>query len=358
MARYKVVTSSLFMILTFLFMTKTSIASNDLEDINNRLETIETLASKFHINGFATVGFTRSNVASTSREGINEDVKFDRDSRAGIRFTADIDDNSKFVTQLVGRGVDHWDAELDWAYLDYQLSENVRLRGGRLVLPFFMISETIDVRYSQPWVRPIDEVYGNVPFTGYEGVDGLYSMELGEINLGFQAWLGTSNGESSGLQFENENMYGLVVTLDHDDLSVRIGHHFQDITIVGFSDFTDVKSEFSVLGVQYDGSRWLLLGEATRFKQDRMFDYVSYYTTLGYRTGRWTPHVTFADFDRDDGAVQQAVTLGLRYDVSANIALKTEVKHVNEDTLEQQGLFDTAPEKSVNILTISIDTVF
>lgn len=358
MARNKVVTSSLFILFTLSLMAKTSFANSDIEDIDHRLEAIEIMVNRFHVNGFATVGLTRSNVEAKSREGINEDMKFDRDSRAGIRLTTDIDDHSKFITQLVGRGVDNWDAELDWAYLDYQYSENIRLRGGRLVLPFFMISETIDVRYSQPWVRPIDEVYGNVPFTGYEGVDALYSMELGEMNLGFQAWLGTSSGESSGLQFENENMYGLVFTLEQDDLTVRIGHHLQDITIVGFSDFTDVKSEFSVLGVQYDGSQWLLLGEATRFKQDRMFDYVSYYTTLGYRAGRWTPHVTFADFDRDDGAVQQAITLGLRYDVSANIALKTEVKHVNEDTLEQQGLFDSVPEESVNILTISIDTVF
>jgi hypothetical protein len=138
-------------------------------------------------------------------------------------------------------------------------------------------------------------------------------------------------------------------------------------------------------------------------------DQDAWYTTLGYRFGKWLPHITYAMIDgtastvspgavscaADSGgcntplgavpagtplfnfpvAVQSSITAGLRYEVNDSAALKFEYSMVDveDDPSElastnnplgvNYGLFDTdftkaPPKDTVGIASIALDVIF
>jgi hypothetical protein len=59
---------------------------------------------------------------------------------------------------------------------------------------------------------------------------------------------------------------------------------------------------------------------------------------------------------RSGAGSQTSVTLGVRWDVIENIALKAEFKHIHPD-FYSPGLFDYHPLKSVNICSLAVNAV-
>ncbi|HHO67591.1 MAG TPA: hypothetical protein ENK12_01040, partial [Gammaproteobacteria bacterium] len=120
------------------------------------------------LNGFLTVGATKSNSTTASENGnITDDVGFDEDSRVGIQISADINDRMSVTAQLLGRADrnQNFDAEFDWGFVSYALGEDLTVRGGKLKFPTFLVSEYIEVGYAYPWIRPPAEVYASNPIT-------------------------------------------------------------------------------------------------------------------------------------------------------------------------------------------------
>ena len=123
-------------------------------------------------------------------------------------------------------------------------------------------------------------------------------------------------------------------------------------------------------------------------------DQDAWYATLGYRFGKWLPHITYATIDGKAStetpgavtggslpaaglnfpiAIQTSVTAGLRYEVNDSAALKFEyaVVDVEDDpqtlnAANQQvnyGLFNTdftkmPPSDKVGIASIALDVIF
>jgi len=128
-------------------------------------------------------------------------------------------------------------------------------------------------------------------------------------------------------------------------------------------------------------------------------DTEAYYATIGYRFGKWLPHLTYASIDGEastvtpgaveitapvggptDGAtfnfpvpIQTSITAGLRYEVNDSAALKVEyqVVDVEQDPAELQaanqrvnyGLFNTnfyqsTPQNNVGIVSVALDVIF
>jgi hypothetical protein len=136
-------------------------------------------------------------------------------------------------------------------------------------------------------------------------------------------------------------------------------------------------------------------------------DQDAFYTTLGYRFGKWLPHVTFASIDgksstfglaAGEGAVvcvelggcaggtipvttgfmnfpisiQTSITYGLRYELNDSAALKIEHSIVDVENDPSKidhpfninfGLFDTSftnpsPTEKVGVTSIALDVIF
>ncbi len=109
------------------------------------------------INGFLTAAATQTDADSPYNIDLASDaLRFDgRDNRLGLQIAADINERMSFTMQLLARAVpDNFNAEADWAFVGYNVSDDLQVRAGKVKLPTFLTSDYIEVGYAYPWIRP------------------------------------------------------------------------------------------------------------------------------------------------------------------------------------------------------------
>jgi len=270
--------------------------------------------------------------------------------------------------------------------------------------------------------------YLNNPLNTVNGAELLLAFPVGPGTLSFQPYIGSNRDDipNSGGQafFEAENIVGIDVkyagrgyTVHASTFSCEVATHgglagvetaFGDVNIdlEGKGD-----CEVTSAGLTFDAANVVVYAEwqerTTTDTLSRPFgDQDAWYATLGYRIGKWLPHLTYATIDGkasvvnppavtcaeptgcnlgpvtvpDGGgisnfpvAIQSSVTAGLRYEVNDSAALKFEyaVVDVENDQSElneanQQtnyGLFVTdfnlmPPSEKVGIASIALDVIF
>ncbi len=404
-------------------------------------------AHAIQFDGFFTVGAAihdddtnKDNLAADGREnvyigslgdrGVTQDLTFETDTRFGLQISSDVSENMSVVAQLLGRGtISNFDAIIEWAYMDYEFADWVSLRAGKIKQPVYLVNDYVEVGYAYPWIRPPVEVYYlNNPLNTVNGAELLLSFPVGPGSLSFQPYIGSNRDDIPNSQgqayFEAENIYGIDVKYAGRGYSVHASTFTCDVrTFGGFSVDTasfgllnvdlDSKGECEVTsaGLTFDLANVVVYAEwqerTTTDTLSRAFgDQDAWYTTLGYRIGKWLPHITFASIDgkastvgtaTGEGAVtgpglppgasfnfpiavQTSVTAGLRYEVNDSAALKFEyaVVDVENDPSElastnnprtptgdyiNYGLFNTdfnllPPKDKVGVASIALDVIF
>ncbi len=341
-----------------------------------------------HINGFLTAAVAKLD-EEANLAGVDDEASFDALSVFGLQLSIDIDDRLSVTTQLLGRGIDDYDIEAEWAFVKYKINETLDVRAGKMRLPYFFFSDFLDVGHTFPWITPPIEAYGSMPTSIYNGVDLLHYREYGDFTFRFQPFVGQSNdrirltttGEDADLRFDN--MRGIILHATDDTFTFRLMVEKHSLTL-GLEDTPTTGGLFAILaengfhevinqmnaqdedvtfleaGFSYDDENVLIIAEWTRRDIEgsvlpKTAD--GYYGTFGYRFGDWMPHITFSkeeseirpeitasfptdvpelagliatvDAARQSGDLsQESVTVGLRYDFAENAALKFEWKHV------------------------------
>ena len=114
-------------------------------------------ASDVNFSGFGSI---IAGVKDHSREGYSyaryEDThfSFEPDSLVGLQATTQINDKASASIQLLARGALDWDAEVDWAYLSYQVTYSFTWLAVLIRAPFFLYSDYISVGYAYPCITP------------------------------------------------------------------------------------------------------------------------------------------------------------------------------------------------------------
>ena len=379
---------------------------------------------RLRINGYATFGITQSD-ESISYNGVSDDINFQRFSRAGIQMSFNINSQSSVITQLVARGSNDFATNMEWAYFRHQFDDNFSGKIGRIRAPYYMLSEYLDVGYAVPWALMPAETYSLLDtFANIDGVDITWDSEVGDYGLQVQGVYGNTADDD----FTVDDIFSVSVTLSADEWSVRVatlgaglgtgsGNNGQIISLADliYGNGTGSKDgSFTSASFRYEPGDLLLLGEVTVSEVDGVTqDQSSMFISAGYRFGPWMPHISYGfhestdDKDREtttaldtllstlapgttldprldvdqNGIINMAdlvsvlqtsaqfdatrIGLGVRYDMSAGVALKLQYDIIDAD---QAGLFDlegylaakgagAAPDKT-NILTFTIDTVF
>ena len=375
--------------------------------------------SIFSFSGFATLGLVATNdsgadfVISGQPRGATKSVSGDVDSKIGVQATAKFNQMFSATAQLLSKqnGDGNYKPELEWAFGKAQFSPSLALRVGRMGGPFFAVSDFRDVGYANTWLRPPQDVYGQVPVSHFDGADLSYQMPMGSATVTAQVFGGKANSVLKGVDFDMQKLMGLNATAEFDNgLTLRFGHVQGRLNLHSSSlaqlvailrstpfaavgnqlDATDKKASFTGLGLSWDQGNWITLFEYTKRKTESFVpDTTGWYLTLGYRYGKFTPYATVSQLKQDDSNVvnsiptgvspqlnalkatvdgtiqaqsnrQKTTALGLRWDAYRNVAVKGQYERITPDG---PGLF-TNPQPgfgaggSVNVYSVSVDFVF
>ena len=386
-------------------------------------------------NGFLTIGATYSNSEAPydkdrppcpssptsvcpgdnliSEDGnITTDLDFINDTRVGLQVSAAVNPQIDVTAQLLARAKqDNSDLFIDWAFATYRATDWLSVRGGKIKFPTFLISDYFEVGYAYPWIRPPEEVYSSNPISTITGVDLLGNISLGPVNLLIQPFYGTSHG-AQGLvpqevvdftdgfttpgsipqgtvlfaDFDASPLVGLNVQLSSDIFTVHAQHLKTLVSAPSFPGAVEDKVTFSTVGATMDWFNVVVYSEYFEREIEGFSNFAfpntkGYYTTLGYRIGKFLPHITYADLGENGGPtpfpvvglsgggvppIQTSVTVGLRYELGNNAALKFEAKKIEPESAVPGNpgaparglLIGPPPDGDVLIYSLALDAIF
>ncbi|MCW8922312.1 MAG: hypothetical protein OQK69_01595 [Gammaproteobacteria bacterium] len=398
--------------------------------------------SAIQFDGFLTAGASWHDdenknryIGSLGDRGVIEDASFETDTRFGLQISSDIAENMSVVSQILGTGVNgNFDAIVEWAYVDYEANDWLSIHAGKIKQPVYLVNDYVEVGYAYPWIRPPVEVYYlNNPLNTVNGIEFLLQFPVGPGVLSFQPYFGSNREDipntGGAAFFEAERIRGIDIKYSGKGYTAHASSFSCDVKLQGgFSsqaqlapppfpiasvnvDLTgEGKCEVNSAGFNLDMANVVMYAEwqkrLTNETLSRPFgDQDAWYTTLGYRFGKWLPHITFASIDGKASmetdasgdwavtcatpnplicggtgnslmnfpvAIQTSVTYGLRYEINDSAALKIEhsVVDVEQDPSELTdnfgmnfGLFDTSftnmpPMEKVGVTSIALDVIF
>lgn len=382
-----------------------------------------TYAADINWNGFLSVAAGKTTTTDTTylveptSDGYYDDkVRFDPESVVGLQAQVILSDRLRSTIQMVSKGANDFNTTVDWAYLSYDLTDDLTLNAGRFRLPLFYYSDFLDVGYAYHWIRPPVEVY-NAFTAGVEGINFYHSKLWGSVQLETQLWYGAIDSEivvdgavsdfatdpETGqlvfdpitgapimsstpaeitIGFDVSNNAGITSTLSWNWLKFRLLYNETDIAqsvrtsipqpiplIVG----ADIDVTFLAAALMVDVDDLFVRSEYTRAKRKTLSspsffepepmantakdDY--WYISAGYNIGDFTPHLTHTKVKADpQGLTADSTTdtLGLAWSFTPSAVFKVEYSRVNQDGVSWNTFL---PEQNkFNVVSTAIDLMF
>jgi len=213
-----------------------------------------------------------------------------------------------------------------------------------------------------------------------------YGTETFSVRAGYQVTRATLN-PNSGTFMEGLNTF----------LNTLVQNGLIGTDYINYFSAYHAKTSFLGTGYQFNWNNIVSMGELVKRHAATpiIADAIGWYLMGGYRIKKILPHVTYArerllnnatrrfnsvingaamqtfgvpldviaqslvntspSYDGGAGA-QTSVTVGLRWDVIDNVALKVEYQHVHPD-VGGPGLFNVNPQRSANIYSVALNAV-
>lgn len=329
----------------------------------------ENWADRVNVTGFMSAKYQKINEDEYFNgdidSGISKDGAF-RGTMLGLNLNTAIDDRVSLAAQFLATQEDNdYATHLDWGFVAISMTDEFRLRAGKIKFPTGIVNEYVSVGNAYPWITPpmlfyTEEASGpNNTREAYTGASGLWEYSSGNMNMNADVFGGEIKLESmhvhnlTGVKFHvdwNEEVnfqasYYKGIMRDTENLAMEglshtnyaLGMHIDWNNIIGYAEWADTDMELKTL----NGNSW--------------------YATLGYQIGDWLPHLTYQYFEKGKNSTspqeQTLSTVGLRYDFSDAADLKFEYSVIK--TEQGQGLFASTPiDDSINMFGIAVDVVF
>jgi len=332
---------------------------------------------EYKFNAFGTLGVSNfggeENIQYGSQGQIQDKWTTEQDSKLAGQFSYGITDKFGITAQAIVKAeADSYKGDIEWLYVNYNIQDNWQVRAGRLRTPVYMLSETLDVGYTYPWIRLPDEVYAQVKLSNYEGFDTIYNMNLDSIGtLSLQALIGQAKNRDYYAyeelhDIDYDNIAGANAVLSTEVGDFRVGYVESKLTFENpMFGIKNRKGQFTSLGYKYDNGGLLNYTEWTRrIVEGRTNTVDAYYTTFGYHIDKFTPHITYAQAEEKNGGSQKSMTYGLSYDLLTNVKLKGEYKRVDTQNgyagnFIEEGFDIIVPNTyDGNIVSFAVDFVY
>ncbi|OUS30200.1 hypothetical protein A9Q99_06915 [Gammaproteobacteria bacterium 45_16_T64] len=378
---------------------------------------------RFQMNGFMTVAASKADAELGSAYHFNDRVNFRGDSKVGMQFDYKLSEDMDATIQLVARSRDEdvWTADAEWAYVGKRFTDWMKVRVGRLRIPFYLYSESLDVGYSYPWVRPPIDLYTTL-VTSFDGMDVAFKFPTGPVNHRVQVWVaGWTNTDADALDdIDVYDTRGVNITSSWRAFTLRLAttsialegtqttEFYSDINDAGLAGYAfatggtatclepspvltviagesicsrwdliidiDDTITYNSLAFQYDNGTFFTIYEAALLdlKEESIFgngraDVV----TFGYRFQSWTPYIAGGVTESDPANLIPGSTetsrrswlLGLQHILNDSTSIKFEWNHLYDfegtDGFDEGALEPGETDlDDANIYTIAIDAVF
>ena len=277
-------------------------------------------------NGYATFGLLHSseeradyipNPLRSRGAGRSGNPNVETDSLAALQIDYQTGSRLSATVQLVAEQDYRRDfrPRLEWANLQYSISDDVEIRVGRIALNTFMVSDYRKVGFALPWVRPPAELYQLAGFSNSDGVDITYHFSQAGFNYSGQIVYGRNRLTETAGDVEVPNLWGLFQRLERGPLTVHTSYLSPKVlfgraeplweayrafgpageAVVTDYDAAGRRSSFQVYGFAWDPGDWFAQAEWGRGDTASGFgDRVGWYASTGIRLGDWTPYLTYA----------------------------------------------------------------
>jgi hypothetical protein len=355
-------------------------------------------ANNIKVNGFMTVAAGLNLKDDNELYGYDDSLNWQPDSLVGLKIHSQATEDVSATIQFIARGDNDFEPEVEWAYLTYTFNEDLDVMLGRIRIPWNMMSNYLDSRHAYHWVRAPRSVYF-ASFNSFEGAKLRYSHELFGMESSVHLFAGRVNEElvyRTGVSgdipahADLQDWLGLTWKVESDELTLFATYNQTDGTLT--NDFiTQFGEQLSVLsqslvddifveddqfltygfGALYDNGQYLVQSEwAKNEVAGFLAEQESFYFSAGYYFDELLIHLTYERDTNDpdyamldghelgdlfypaygflamDDKDAKAYSIGARYDLNTNTAVKAQLTHENN-----YGVIG-------NVLTFSMDYVF
>ena len=224
--------STRLLTLFFILISVTANASTDFS----------LLGVNFSLSGFATAGFAISDQPYKYQRFINNDGTFKRDSLAGAQLDIKFNNEFSITTQakIATSAANDKDVvpDLTWAFLSWRPTNDLLFRAGRVRVPLYLKSQSMDIGTTVDFARLPSEVYATATTNNIDGISASKTWGFSEGELTLDGYVGTTNSyfRKSAFSFApisaqaeffpiRMNSYGAALTFQDDDNTFRISAH-------------------------------------------------------------------------------------------------------------------------------------
>lgn len=392
----------------------------------------ESATPTFSFGGFGTLGVLHSDedhadyVASVfAPHGAGHTASWtgNVDTKLAAQLSADFTPQLSAVVQVLSEQLydKTYSPQLEWANIKYQLTPELSLRAGRIVVSAFMFSDTRKVGYATPWVRPPVEVYNFVPISNSDGVDASYRLVLGDFIHTFIGSYGKGNpgvpARAGGGRARSRNIWVISDTIEYGALTAHLAYQDTRLTVAAVNALFDAFRQFGPEGIaiadryeqvdkplrfiglsaQYDPGKWFVLSEWGHVNFHSLIGRsTGWYVTGGYRLRSLTPYLSYSTVKQNSNtsdpgltlsalppylvgpatqlnaglnallgsvaATQNTVSAGARWDVHKNVVLKLQYDRLRLGKGSPGTLVNVQPEFQtggrVSLVSATCDFVF
>lgn len=248
--------------------------------------------------------------------------------------------------EMHSNSLKNYNVEIKWLYLAYYLGYDFSVRVGKFQFPVFKSSETGTIGYTYTSTTTPLNYYGAFGCNDFKGLELLKRFTLGELDILTQLSIGKSENELYGK--DNSTLTGTVNSLSaltlktsNDFMLLNIGY-LEAKSDLDHLNISSVNIKMHALETEIYNDTFTLKAGIIQSKLSYIFpDELRYYSSLEYNYEQFTPYILYSNeiFDYTDTEKIKAPTsdqersfikkysIGTRYDLDTNIALKLSYTH-------------------------------
>lgn len=370
----------------------------------------------FSYSGYARVVAGYSDESAARYEGYSNQVSLDEHTLLGLQGELQLSDQLSITGQALAHSGEFQSSGLEWLYLSYRPTKNLDIKLGQMRTPFFDYSDVLDIGFGYHWVLAPREMYNDFVFKNFQGVDVRYQWVGKQFTTRIEGYFGSieedTQFQGTTVRTEVDDLKGLIAEVSWNGWQARASYHQSRVNLqipeldalsqvlrgVGFersaeSLSTEEVARFTQASLAYESLSYFVRSEFSRIYLPFDFapDIESFYLTSGIYVGDVTYHITFAKridrkeapqteipfgvapeldtlafaynqvFDNIPDDDVRSVTVGARWDIKHNMALKFELKRVLGEKGTPSSFTDLQPgefDAKATVALAAVEVVF